>query len=101
MVKKEEILAKLLVESGDIERYVILKENHTGRYIKYAFIDGYPHDCYRLPSWTTELDTDNIYEVSGFTGEHWVFQDGKPVDVEKLMNKKFELSTDEIMDLLK
>ena len=101
MVKKEAILAKLLVDSGDVEKYVILKEDITGRYIRYAFIDGYPHDCYNLPIWSKELKADEIYEISGYTTDHWCFKDSKPVDVNQLMNKKFELSTNEIEELIK
>ena len=101
-MKKEDILAKLLIENDKVKDYVILCNDISGKYIKYAFADGYPADCYKLPVWISELPVNDgaVYELSGFTGEHWCFKDSKPVDVQKLFEKKFNMSTNDIVSLI-
>ena len=103
MVKKEDILAKLLVKDGSIKNYVILCEDVTGRYLKYAFIDGYPEHYNMLPQWSSELPANDgsVYELSGFTSDHWAFKDAAPVDVNRLLAKTFTLSVNDIYDLIK
>ena len=99
-MKKEELLAKLLLKSDDIKNYVILVNDITGRHIKYAFMHGYPDNPYNLPKWSLEMKAGDIYELSGYTGDHWAFKDTRPIDVDMLLNKKFELSANEIEDLV-
>lgn len=101
-IKKEDILAKLLLRDNSIKNYVFLCEDLTGRYLKYAFIDGYPEHFNMLPQWSAELPANDgsIYELSGFTGDHWSFKDAKPINVNKLMSKEFTISVNELIDLL-
>ena len=100
MVNKQESLAKILVQTSDIKNYVILVDDDGGRYIRYAFMKGCPENKYNLPKWSAEMQSGNIYELSGYTGDHWAFKDTKPIDVNMLVNKKFKLSVNEIEKLL-
>ena len=52
--KELDLIKKILSVKGDIDKYVILCEDEQGRYIKYAFIDGEPHDN-RCLSWYDKL----------------------------------------------
>ena len=102
MVRKEDILAKLLIKDDVVKNYVVLCDDAVGRYIKYAFINGYPEHYNCLPKWSEELPANDgaVYELSGYTGEHWAFKDSKPIDVDILMNHKFSLSVNEIAELV-
>lgn len=48
--KEFDLIKKILAIKGELDNYVILCEDEQGRYIKYAFIDGEPHDN-RCLSW--------------------------------------------------
>lgn len=100
-MKKEDLLAELLIKNDLVKNYVFICEDLTGRYLKYAFTSGYPDNFKNLPQWSSELPANDgsIYELSGYAGDHWCFQDAKPIDVKKLCQRKFELSVDEIMEL--
>lgn len=50
MTQEKEFLLKLLDINGDLDKYVILKEDEKGRYIEYAFKEGAPKDN-RCLSW--------------------------------------------------
>jgi len=101
MVSKDDVLAKILIQTGELNNYVTLDKDNNGKlYIHYALTDGSPHDCYNLPAWCEELKTKRIYEISGYTGDHWAFKDTKPVNVNKLLNHKFSLSINDIFKLI-
>ena len=68
-MKELDLIKKILSVKGDIDKYVILCEDEQGRYIKYAFIDGEPHDN-RCLSWYDKLQPNalkrNVYcEIIG------------------------------------
>ena len=48
--KELDLIKKVLSIKGELDKYVILCEDEQGRYIKYAFIEGEPHDN-RCLSW--------------------------------------------------
>ena len=98
-MNKTELLAHLLVRHGSIDKYVILREDERGRHFEYAFKQGCPENCNCLPAWASELPVNNIYKLSGWTGDHWALCGGQPVDVDKLMSEKYEMSVDDIMNL--
>lgn len=99
-MNKSELLAKLLVKYDDIKKYVILKEDISGKYFKYAFCDGYPENCYKLPLWAGELELDKIYKLSGWMGDHWAICGSQPTDVDRLMKEKYQLSAEDIFELM-
>ena len=100
-MNKTDLIARLLIEYGDAKKYVVMCEDDSRRYIKYAFIDGCPENCDKLAGWTTELDAGKVYKVSGWTGDHWVIDGSQPVDIDKLMNEKFDLSANDICNIMK
>lgn len=103
VMKKEEILAKLLIKNDEVKNYVVLCEDIQGRYLKYAFINGYPENYNQLPQWSLELpaNDNSVYELSGWSSDHWAFKNAQPIDVDKLLEKKFELSVNDIVELMK
>lgn len=52
--KEFDLIKNILSINGELDKYVILCEDEQGRYIKYAFIDGEPHDN-RCLSWYDKL----------------------------------------------
>ena len=52
--KELELIKKVLSIKGELDKYVFLCEDEQGRYIKYAFIEGEPHDN-RCLSWYDKL----------------------------------------------
>jgi len=52
--KEFDLIKKILDIKCELDKYVILCEDEQGRYIKYAFIDGEPHDN-RCLSWYDKL----------------------------------------------
>ncbi len=99
-MNKSDLIAQLLLKHGDAKKYVVLCEDDNKRYIRYAFVDGCPENCDKLAAWTTELNVGEVYEVSGWTGDHWVINGSEPVDIDRLMNEKFELSANDIFNIV-
>lgn len=98
---KSKLIALLLTMSGEATRYVQLCCGADGkRYIRYAFADGCPDDCQALPVWTSELVPGKVYEVSGWTGDHWAINGSTPVDTATLMEKKYTLSANDIINIM-
>lgn len=70
MIDKElDLIKKILSVKGDIDKYVILCEDEQGRYIKYAFIEGEPHDN-RCLSWYDKLQP-NALKRNGHNKFAW------------------------------
>ena len=67
--KELDLIKKILSVKGDIDKYVILCEDEQGRYIKYAFIDGEPHDN-RCLSWYDKLQP-NALKRNGHKVNEW------------------------------
>lgn len=101
MTAKSKLVALLLTISGETTRYVRLCCDTDGkRYIRYAFADGCPENCQALPAWTSELVPGEVYEVSGWTGDHWAINGSTPVDTAALMEKKYMLSANDITSIM-
>lgn len=67
--KELDLIKKILSVKGDIDKYVILCEDEQGRYIKYAFIEGEPHDN-RCLSWYDKLQP-NALKRNGHNKFAW------------------------------
>lgn len=67
--KRLELLKKILTIKGQLDRYVILCEDEQGRYLKYAFKEGVPHDN-RCLSWYDKLQP-NALKRNGHDVEEW------------------------------
>ena len=67
--KELDLIKKILSVKGDIDKYVILCEDEQGRYIKYAFIEGEPHDN-RCLSWYDKLQPKAL-ERNGHDISEW------------------------------
>lgn len=99
-MNKSDLLARLLLKYDDIKKYVILKEDISGKYFKYAFVNGYPDNCYSLPAWASELEVGRIYKLGSWIDDHWAIEQSQPVNIEKLMKQKYELSAEDILELV-
>lgn len=64
-----ELIKKILEIQGNLDKYVILCEDNNGRYIKYAFQDGEPHDN-RCLSWYDKIQP-NALKRNGHDVEQW------------------------------
>jgi hypothetical protein len=103
MMNKTNLLALCLMNDGTINDYVVLLEDKltSKKYFKYAFKDGYPEHFDDVPEWAiNELKTNEVYELSGYTGHSWALKDSAPVSVPMLLNKKFSLSVNDISNML-
>ena len=67
--KELELIKKVLSIKGELDKYVILCEDKQGRYIKYAFIEGEPHDN-RCLSWYDKLQP-NALKRNGHNKFAW------------------------------
>lgn len=99
-MNKSDLLAKLLVSYGDIKKYVRLNNCSNGLYFTYAFCDGYPENNDKLPKWASELEIGQIYELTGWCGDHWAINGSQPVNVGKLMNERYNLSVNDINNII-
>lgn len=74
-------LIKGIVEiTGEVEKYVVLREDENGRYIEWAFKEGAPHDN-RCLSWYETMQPEAL-KRNGHDPEYWknLHLDRKPVD---------------------
>ena len=67
--KTFELLKKIFTITDDLDKYVILCEDEQGRYIKYAFKDGEPHDN-RCLSWYDKLQPEAL-KRNGHDVDEW------------------------------
>ena len=67
--KRFNTLKKIFEVTNQLDKYVILCEDEQGRYIRYAFQDGEPHDN-RCLSWYDKLQP-NALERNGHTVDTW------------------------------
>lgn len=71
--KEFDLIKKILAINGELDKYVILCEDEQGRYIKYAFIDGEPHDN-RCLSWYDKFQP-NALKRNGRHIDDWKLHD--------------------------
>lgn len=71
--RSKAIIKKLLIQTKQLESFVILKEDDQGRYIEYAFTKGAPHDN-RCLDWYSSLQPKAI-ERNGHKVSEWKLQE--------------------------
>ena len=64
-----ELIKKIITIKGDVDKYVILCEDEQGRYLKWAFQEGEPHDN-RCLSWYETIQPKAL-ERNGHNIETW------------------------------